>query len=245
MRQFGTIIDNLKQGKQLPTSHENPYLVQSLDVSGFLLTQQELIQSKKEHLFPKSPTNPIVLEIGCYMGKTIIELSQANPDVNFLGLDITYKRVVKSAKKLKSNSIENGKIAICDGRYFLEHIADEQSLSGICVFFPDPWPKKKQKKHRLLNQEFISMAHKKLKKNGFFWFKTDSQDYFFSAQEVLLNSGFVPDDTEDCTPLTQPRNIAGGPYETAFQKLFQSKHVPFYQRVFLKHDNISNRSSSK
>jgi tRNA (guanine-N(7)-)-methyltransferase len=226
---FGTIIDNLKQGLELPASHENPYLTQSLEFSDYLFTQQELASKKADH--------PLVVEIGCYMGKTIIELAQANKNIHFLGLDITYKRVVKSAKKLKNNQIQNGKIAICDGNYFLRNIADNQSLSGICVFFPDPWSKEKQKKNRLLNQDFISLAHQKLNQKGFFWFKTDCQEYFLTAQDLILKSGFIADDSAPNVPLEQPRNILGGPFETQFQKLFSSKNVPFYQRVYLKHDD--------
>lgn len=227
MRKFGTIIDNLKQGLQPPTSHSNPYLAESLALSDQLFTQEELKESF-HRLFPIE--NPLVIEIGCYMGKTVVELSLANPNINFLGLDITYKRVVKSARKLKNNDLQNGKIAICDGRYFLEHIACDNTFAGICVFFPDPWPREKQKKNRLLNKEFVALMLKKLSPNGFFWFKTDSQRYFLETQELLLQAGFVADDES----LNQPQNIAGGPYETPFQKLFSAQNVPFYHRVYLK-----------
>jgi len=233
MRTFGTIIDRLKQGLELPTSHENPYLSESLLLSDVLFTQKELDQKKGSGIF-SNDTSPLVIEIGCYMGKTIIELAQANPKTHFLGLDITYKRVVKSAKKIKKQGIENGKIAICDGHYFLEHVAQLNSLDGICIFFPDPWLKKKQRKHRLLNPDFVALAHQKLKPGGFIWFRTDCHEYFCSAQEIILNGGFTADDLDTDQPRSQPSWIHGGPFETTFQKLFTAQGLPFYQRVFVK-----------
>ena len=99
MRKVGTIIDNLRSGEKAPDRHENPYLTEALQLSDFLYTQNEL-----QNIFPNLFTEmqkPIVLEVGCYMGKNVIEFAAQNPQINFLGIDITYKRVVKSTRKLK------------------------------------------------------------------------------------------------------------------------------------------------
>ncbi|BBH54469.1 tRNA (guanosine(46)-N7)-methyltransferase TrmB [Fluviispira sanaruensis] len=233
MRKVGTIIDNLRKGEKAPDRHENPYLKEALGLSDFLLTQNEL-HEKYASLFTDM-TKPIVIEVGCYMGKTVLELVENNKDKNILGLDITYKRVVKAARKLKRNSSENGRIAICDGKSFLSEIVPDNSLLGICIFFPDPWPKDRHEKNRLLKSDFIKLLHAKLVPGGFFWFKTDHEPYFLETQKFVLSSGFTPDDANDSSPLAKPRNIRGDSYETAFQKLFTAKGVPFYQRVFLKH----------
>ncbi|MGY3802945.1 tRNA (guanosine(46)-N7)-methyltransferase TrmB [Pigmentibacter ruber] len=232
MRKVGTIIDNLRSGEKAPDRHENPYLTEALQLSEYLLTQAEL-----QKVFPnifKDMQKPIVVEVGCYMGKNVIELAQGNNNMNFLGIDITYKRVVKSARKLKRFDINNGKIAICDARYLMNDLLPDQFLDGICVFFPDPWPKDRHEKNRLLNQQFIQVVYQKLKPNGFFWFKSDHLVYFTQTNDLLLKSGFVADDFDNNQPRPQPENIIGGPYETAFQKLFINKGIPFYQRVYLK-----------
>lgn len=232
MRKVGTIIDNLRQGVKAPDRHKNPYLSEALELQEYLLTQKEL--SEKFPILFNDMKKPFVLEIGCYMGKNVVELATQNQDKNILGLDITYKRVVKAARKLKRLSADNAKIAICDGKSFFEQIVPDSALHGVCVFFPDPWPKDRHEKNRLLKKEFIELLFKKLTPNGFFWFKTDHKEYFLETEKVLFECGFVADDGESFEPLQQPHTILGGPYETAFQKLFTSKSIPFYQRVYLK-----------
>lgn len=232
MRKVGTIIDNLRKGEKAPDRHENPYLKEAINLSEYLYTQSEL-NEKIPTLF-KDMSKPFILEIGCYMGKNVVELASQNKDLNIFGIDITYKRVVKAARKLKRLNIDNGKIAICDGRAFLDEMLPDNSLNGVCIFFPDPWPKDRHEKNRLLKKEFTENLFKKLSPKGFFWFKTDHEPYFLETNKIVLESGFVPDDELNGEPLVQPRVIVGGPYETAFQKLFTSKGVPFYQRVYVK-----------
>lgn len=232
MRKVGTIIDNLRKGENAPDRHENPYLKEAIQLADYLFTQNEL-NEKFSTLF-KDTSKPLILEIGCYMGKNVLEIASQNKQLNILGIDITYKRVVKAARKLKRLNIDNGKIAICDGRAFLSEIIPDKSLNGVCVFFPDPWPKDRHEKNRLLKKEFIDNLYQKLTPKGFFWFKTDHEQYFVETNKLMLESGFVPDDGLNGEPLPQPRDILGGPYETAFQKLFTSKGVPFYQRVYIK-----------
>ncbi len=232
MRKVGTIIDNLRNGEKAPDRHENPYLLEALTLSKYLFTQDELKENYST-LF-SDMNKPIILEIGCYMGKNVIELALQNQEMNILGIDITYKRVVKAARKLKRLEIDNGKIAICDGKSFLKDIIPNNSLHGVCVFFPDPWPKDRHEKNRLLKKEFIENLLHKLLPNGFFWFKTDHEQYFLETNKTVLECGFIPDDALDGEALLQPRTILGGPYETAFQKLFTGKGVPFFQRVYLK-----------
>ena len=86
----------------------------------------------------------------------------------------------------------------------------------------------------MLKQDFVSLLHKKLEPQGFFWFKTDALNYFQQTEKLLLESGFVLDDeSKDCR-LNKPKALEGGPYETAFQKIFAAKQVPFYQGVYIK-----------
>lgn len=232
MKKIGTIIDNLKKGAKVPERHTNPYLSEAVSLSEYLFTQDELKYHYKT-LF-NDIKKPLVLEIGCYMGKNVVELAMQNNQLNVLGLDITYKRVVKAARKLKKLNMENSKIAICDGMTFIKEIATDQSLHGVCVFFPDPWPKDRHEKNRLLKKEFIEILFQKISFEGFFWFKTDHEKYFLETNKILLENGFIVDTASNGEYEIQPKSIFGGPYETAFQKLFETKGVPFYQRVYLK-----------
>jgi tRNA (guanine-N7-)-methyltransferase len=225
MRKLGTIIDSLKEGKETPTRHHNPYLKQALSLADYLYTEQDL--KKHNPLLFSVPTQDLIIEVGCYMGKNVIELAQNNPDKNILGLDITYKRVVKSAQKLKNRNLVNGKIVICDGSSFLSEYIPDKSVSVICVFFPDPWPKDRHEKNRLLKRDFVQLMMRKLKPQGRFWFKTDSLPYFENTQRLLFEAGFREDGVK------QPASIGGGPYETAFQRIFTQKNIPFYENVYI------------
>lgn len=227
MKKVGTIIDNLRKGGKAPERHSNPYLNEVLNLDEYLYTAHEL--KEKSSIFANS-SRPLVLEIGCYMGKNVLEIAQQNPHLNILGIDITYKRVVKAAKKLKNFNIPNAKIAICDARMLFTEIIPDQSLHGVCIFFPDPWPKDKHEKNRLLSIQFIENLLKKLTPNGFLWFKTDHKLYFEETNKLLLNLGFE----HDLNNTLQPSSILGGPYETAFQKIFTQKGVPFFQSIYLK-----------
>ena len=225
MKKLGTIIDNLKNGKELPTRHENPYFSQALALDQYLLTTREVTEQQTP--FFENKNSELIIEIGCYMGKNILEFALQNKDLNFMGLDITYKRAVKAAQKLKRHDVDNAKIALCDGMHFLQECIKDQTLQGVCVFFPDPWPKDRHEKNRLLKQDFIDMLKLKLAPKGFFWLKTDALSYFENTDKLCLESGFQVEG------ISQPQKLKGGPYETAFQKIFKEKDVPFYEKVYI------------
>ena len=182
---------------------------------------------KINHLFIDNE-KPLIVEIGCYQGKTLIEMSSLNQTYNFLGLDITYKRVVKTARKIKREMLTNSHVAACDGRYLFEHVLADESILGLCVFFPDPWPKDRHEKNRLLNKEMVELIYRKLKPNGFFWFKTDHGLYYEAVHHKLLERGF------HVSTGKQPSCLTNAPYETNFQKLFTEKKTPYFDKVYLK-----------
>lgn len=242
MRKLGTLIDTLKQGGNLPGRHENPYLQEALHLNHFLYTQQDLENAEKNVLAQRAQIHSVVLEIGCYMGKTIVEMAQANPDKFFFGIDITYKRVVKTARKIKLLGLPNAKIAMCEGKTFLSNCVPDGALAGVCVFFPDPWIKDKAGKHRLLSSEFIELLRKKLSPNGFFWLKTDNEPYF-KHSEALLKQFLFLKQTPHPEVFLRPEVLHGGPYETVFQSIFTAQNLSFFEGVYLNHDaSVSSQS---
>lgn len=225
MRQVGQLIERMKDGHLAPDRHFNPYLHEALEHQGILLTASEWQELNASPF--TDPSKPLLIEVGCYMGKNVLEFAQQNLDWNVLGIDITYKRTVKAARKIKSLGLTNAKILISDARLALTHIPDG-SLKGLCVFFPDPWPKKKQKKNRLLQEPFLKLLADKLDPvDGFFWFKTDSEDYFESVQELIKGHNWG-----ESAPDALPVGLAPLPYTTVFEALFQGKNLPIYRRVY-------------
>ena len=225
MRQAGLLVERMKNGESAPDKHFNPYLHEAMDYGHILFTGSEWAE-KKSSVFQQEK-NPLLVEIGCYMGKNVLEFATQNPDWNILGIDITYKRVVKTARKINNLQLHNAKILISDARIAIAEAPDE-SLAGVCVFFPDPWPKKKQLKNRLLQEPFLDLLAKKLRPDGFFWFKTDSENYFSDVRLTLENKGW-----SESEPDALPKPLRPLPYTTVFEALFIGKNLPIYRRVFL------------
>ena len=240
MKHLGSLIDRMKQGLPSQLRHENPYLAEALELEGIILTGADFnigkatSASENQNLFKKNicskyakPDQPLFLEIGCYLGRNVIEFAQANIGLNILGLEITYKRTVKSGRKIKALKLDNARIGICDARDFLQNIPDAE-LAATCVFFPDPWPKAKHEKNRIFTPEFFANLALKTKPAGWCWIKSDALEYFEHAKKCALENGWHLSD-ELLPTILEPR-----PYVTAFQALFQEKNVPTYACVFQK-----------
>ena len=107
----------------------------------------------------------------------LIELGRQNPNDLFIGFEIRFKRAVRTIEKAKREGIDN--VYICRvNASFMRDIFPKDSLSGVYINFPDPWPKDRHRKNRLLTKEFLEEMHSLLKEKTFFSFKTDHRDYF-------------------------------------------------------------------
>jgi tRNA (guanine-N7-)-methyltransferase len=164
----------------------------------------------------------LFLEIGCHKGLTLRALGQDHPGDGFLGLDRTFKRVVLTAQR--SKELPNVGTIYGDGRFFGELFCPGE-LDGVVLFFPDPWNKKISQKHnRLVNLEFVQTLRSVLKPGiGFFWFKTDDQNYFEETSVFLDQCGFVK------SPSILP---FGRDYCSTFENRFLRQKVPYFTGVW-------------
>ena len=128
--------------------------------------------------------NPLNLEIGIGNGEFIAKYASDKPEENWLGVEV-FKKIFKLAEK-RANKIETNNIRIIqfDAALILRLMEDE-SLSNVYVNFPDPWPKKKHKRRRLLKPEFMQLIVSKLKKGGLMQIATDHDDYADEINENL------------------------------------------------------------
>ncbi len=131
-------------------------------------------------------TNKNCLEIGFGYGESLAHKAQFYKNKNFVGCEVYTNGVSNLASLLEENNIENAKIFNGDSRIFLENLLDN-SLETIYILFPDPWPKKKQNKRRLINEEFIELMYKKLIDNGKVIFVSDIEDYIEWTKEKFNN----------------------------------------------------------
>lgn len=117
------------------------------------------------------------VEIGFGNGVFIFERAKAEPDVNFVGVELYHRGITALAKRIKKSNVENLIIAYSDAKKFLAHSIRDDDIMELYINFPDPWPKKRHKKRRLVNVNFAQLAYLKLRNNGKIYLATDSEDY--------------------------------------------------------------------
>ena len=172
--------------------------------------------------FPARPVpKKLFVEIGCHYGRTLADVAADHPDVGFIGIDITFKRVIKAAERAKRMGLENV-ITILSNAHGIDQLFAEEEVDGVITFFPDPWLKKRKAKNRLLDENFTKAVHKCIKPGGFFWLKTDQESYFVDAVSHLEAAGMTAADDIDV--------LGNKDYSSSFELLFKSRNQPTYGR---------------
>jgi len=122
--------------------------------------------------------NYSLLDIGFGAGETLVSVAQKKSDISLLGAEVYQSGIGTVLSKAERLNLENIKIVNEDVEGLLQNKIPDNSFDAIIMFYPDPWPKRKHHKRRLIKKEFIDLLNKKLKPNGIFYFKTDWKDYF-------------------------------------------------------------------
>lgn len=135
-------------------------------------------------------TNPIVIEIGFGMGDATANLAEANPAVNYIGIEVHRPGVGKLLNEIKTRELKNLLIIEYDALEVLDKMIPDESVNGFHIFFPDPWPKKRHHKRRMLQRPRTNLMSKKLAKGGYLYFVTDWLEYAeFALEELNLTDG--------------------------------------------------------
>lgn len=178
-----------------------------------------------------SAHHPMDLEVGTGNGTHFAKISQAHPERCFVGLELKYKTVVQSIRRCLKNSSINARMV----RYAAEDITrlfNDEEINDVYIHFPDPWPKKKHHKNRLIQTAFLNDLYRVMKPHSFVEFKTDDWDYFLWARDFWARSPFeMVFYTEDLhNSFRREQNFV-----THFESLFLKKHQPiFYIRLMKK-----------
>ena len=143
------------------------------------------------------------------MGAATAQIAEQNPDINYLGLEVHTPGVGKLLSEINARSLQNLYIIEYDALAVLEKMIPDSSVNGFHVFFPDPWPKKKHHKRRLMQRPRTNLLSQKLVSGGYIYMATDWQPYGeFALEELTLTeglknkySGFAPH--QEWRPLTK------------------------------------------
>lgn len=158
--------------EELPIPDLNPHVRDHMQFGKPVLTATQAAEhyGRWDELFGRSA--PLVLEVGCGNGFFLDGLAGLRPDYNLFGIEIRYKRVMQTGIKLRKSGREHAMVARYDG-WFLDDLFQDGDLHGVHVNHPDPWPKGKHSKNRLLSRPFLEDMARFIKPGGFLRVKSD------------------------------------------------------------------------
>ena len=146
--------------------------------------KQELIDLQQ--IFPTSQS--IIMEIGFGMGEATAIIAKNHPNNGYIAVDVHPPGIGKLLARIVENDLTNLKVIEDDVHVVMQHMIPNESLDGIHLYFPDPWPKKKHNKRRIVNEGFLQLIHPKIKAGGFIHIATDWVPYAESIKEVFAGS---------------------------------------------------------
>jgi tRNA (guanine-N7-)-methyltransferase len=172
----------------------------------------EVIEPAK--LFPQE--QPLEVELGSGDGSFLVDYAREHPDRNFLGVERLLGRLRKLDRKGRLAGVTNLRGVRIESSYLLRYLLPAQSVMALHIYFPDPWPKRKHRRHRLINEEFPSLAHKVLQPDGMVFLRTDDANYFEQMFAVFKSSPFFVE-------RETPQDLAG--VLTDFEREFHSRGI--------------------
>lgn len=174
-----------------------------------------------DQLFPQP--QPLEVELGCGDASFLVEHARRHPEKNFIGVERLLGRLQKLDKKGRRAGLANTRGVRIESAYFLEFLLPPRSASALHVYFPDPWPKKKHRRHRLIGEKFPPLALRALAPGGMVYLRTDDADYFQQMNDVFVGArGFEKIET--------PAELAE--ITTDFEREFNSQGIPTLRAAF-------------
>lgn len=160
---------------------------------------------------------PLEVELGCGDASFLAEYARQNPATNFLGVERLLGRVKKVERKGRRLGLTNICGVRIESAYFLEFLLPPHCAAALHIYFPDPWPKKKHRKFRLINERFPTLARQALQPGGIVYLRTDDLDYFQQMTEAFAaDNNFKPVET--------PAKLAA--VVTDFERDFNAEGIP-------------------
>ena len=131
---------------------------------------------------------PRILEIGFGMGEATASIAKMHPDIDYLGIEVHTPGVGSLLKLIQQNELANLRIIQYDAVAVMQHMLPAECFDGIHIFFPDPWPKARHHKRRLIQSAFISHLCRHLKPGGYIHAATDWENYAMRTRKYSAES---------------------------------------------------------
>ena len=173
---------------------------------------------------------PVTVEVGFGMGQATAEIAQANPDKNYMGIDVYKAGVGRLLSEIERRGLSNLRIIEHDALTALEAMIPDSSVAAFHVFFPDPWPKKRHHKRRLMLRPRTELFAQKLTAGGYIFMATDWKPY---AEEAMLELAATPRLKNAYSGFAPPQ--AWRP-KTAFEKKGEAQGREIFELIFIKEE---------
>ena len=203
-------------------SFSNPYVHKVKEFPGIVFEKDEL------NTFVRSITLPIILDIGCGNGEYLTDIASKFPNNFYIGFDLQYKEVYRTALKIKKMGLKNCVVSKMNALE-VPDLFNKDELVGALILFPDPWPKTQQKKNRLINIAYVQKLASKMKKGSFLKIRTDNDDYFLHMLKVLYD--------DKIQELLKTEELSRDYYKAITTKV---EYITPFERIFLRDGSLIN-----
>ena len=178
-----------------------------------------------------SNSNPIEIEIGSGRGRFIITSARENPYVNYLGIERAYKFFHFMKQRVEEAKVDNVRLLRAEADYFIWGYIPPGSVQAFHIYFPDPWPKTKHRRRRLVNPDFFDLLRSRLVPGGCIHLATDFARYF----EIMLKTGRGCAGLEELYCRTiDPAGVDPESAATHYERRFFMHGLPIYRAAYRK-----------
>lgn len=172
-------------------------------------------------LFPIQ--QPLEVELGSGDGSFMVQWAALRPGQNFLAVERLLGRLRKLDRKGQRAGLRNLRLMRIEAAYFLEYLLPIQSVTALHLYFPDPWPKRKHRRHRLVNDRFPELVARILRPDGLCYLRTDDTDYFSQMLDVFRAD-------QRFTAVETPPELAA--VITDFERGFHARGIPTQRAAY-------------
>ena len=202
---------------------------QTIAPEGFGLTREELsCPVTSASLFGNDA--PLELEVGSGNGTLLVTESKARAGVNFLGIEYTRRYWRYAADRLRRNDCENARVVLADATTLIRDYLEDDSLSAVHIYFPDPWPKSGHRKRRFVQPHHIELVAKKMQPGARLQIVTDHAGYFAQIDKVVRTSSLAIVDF-DTRAAAASKEMVGSNFERKYRREGRTFHAIASERV--------------
>ena len=166
---------------------------------------------------------PIEFEIGSGKGMFLANAAAAEPNRDFIGVEVAYRYALMTAAELVKSDLTNAMILCADAASLLADWIPSASLAAVHIYFPDPWWKKSHRKRRIVRADVVKMIEDRLVPGGKLWLRTDVEEYFHESLRVIAAETHLSGPNADPRLPAEPKAVAEGDIRSG-----EKENLPYY-----------------